>query len=342
MDRPMHFCVCALVTIGLLTGGCRDFRPQPPTAEVIATGLNNPTGVAVLGDGRVVIAESGAGRLVVPGEDGTVSVLAEGIPVGSFLPYDIGPLSVVEAADGSILVGEGGGMIGAEQVSVWGSDGTAMVERAVVPGRGGNFAGLAIHPTTGAMYVASANTNEILTADAGEGGFGAAAVFVADTTMPPIGFVAPSGLVFESDGSLLVAFAGLNGSGIVRLATEGEMSGMLSDVLYETDDLVTSVAVRAGDGMIFFTETAFDASGTSGGRIGMIDTEGMVETFLDTLNGPTGMTVGPDDFVYVAELGEVPNGMSGSVSRFETESQEANNDDSTPPVDDAPMSETPP
>ncbi len=341
MERPRHFCVFAFIVLNFALAGCRDFRPQPPMPEVLATGLNNPTGVAVSGDGRVVVAESGAGRLITPGEDGMVSVFADGFAVGSFLPYDIGPLSLLAGADGSVLVGEGGAMIGEERVSVFSADGTATPERDVLPGRGGNYAGIAIHPTTGALYVASANTNEIMVADVVEGGFGDVRVFLADTTAPPIGFSAPSGLAFEADGSLIVGFSEIGGAGIVRIATEGETAGMLSDVLYETEQLVTSVTVRAADGLIFFAETAFDASGAMGGRIGTIDAEGTVGTFVDELNGPTAVAIGPDGTLYLTELGDVPNGSSGLVSRIETDSQDGTSDDSSPPMPDAGASEPP-
>lgn len=301
--------------------------------ETLAVGLNNPTGIGVLGDGRVLIVESGAGRIVIPGNDGEVSVFAEGFAIGSFLPFDIGPLSVLVHPDGSVIVGEGGGMIGAERVSFFGADGMEMPERVLVPPGGGNFSGLALHPTTGSLYIASANTNEIFVADVGEGGIGEPISFIADTTTPPIGFSAPTGLAFEADGSLIVGFGEIGAGGIVRISTEGETPGMFEAVLYETDQLITSVAVRAGDDTIFFTETSFDASGTMGGRIGMISADGVVETFLEELSGPSAIAIGPDGTLYLTELGDLPNGDSGTASRIETDSQDQETPTPTSPID---------
>ncbi len=292
---------------------------------LVLSGLNNPTGVGVLGDGRVLVVESGAGRIVIPGDDGSVSVFAEGFATGSFLPFEIGPLSVLVHPDGSVIVGEGGGTIGTERVSFFGSDGVAMGERTIVPPGGGNFFGMALHPATGSLFVASANTNEIFEVAVGEGGFGQVTSFVENTAAPPIGFAAPTGLAFEADGSLIVGFGEIGGAGIVRLSTADQSAdesvGLVSFVLYETDRLVTSVAVRANDGTVLFTETAFDASGTTGGRIGMILSDGSVETFLDGLAGPSALAIGSDGTLFVTELGATPNGASGSLSRIETDSQ---------------------
>ena len=58
-------------------GSVETYDPRDGTTRVRASGLRQPTGVAVAPGGALVVAESGAGRVVSLGEDDAVSVLAE-------------------------------------------------------------------------------------------------------------------------------------------------------------------------------------------------------------------------------------------------------------------------
>ncbi|WP_406437123.1 hypothetical protein OHB14_60095 [Streptomyces sp. NBC_01613] len=60
-------------------GEVRTEDPAHDTARVRATGLNEPGGLAVAPDGSLVVAESGAGRVVRIDETDTLTVLAEGL-----------------------------------------------------------------------------------------------------------------------------------------------------------------------------------------------------------------------------------------------------------------------
>ncbi|MBW8089274.1 SMP-30/gluconolactonase/LRE family protein [Streptomyces hygroscopicus subsp. hygroscopicus] len=60
-------------------GDVRTHDPVNRTSRVRATGLDQPTGIAVGPDGSLVVAETGAGRILRIDDTDTVSVLAEGL-----------------------------------------------------------------------------------------------------------------------------------------------------------------------------------------------------------------------------------------------------------------------
>ncbi|MFE2443838.1 hypothetical protein ACFXDF_17620 [Streptomyces sp. NPDC059426] len=60
-------------------GDVRTHDPVDKTTRVRATGLDQPTGIAVAPDGSLVVAETGAGRILRIDDTDTVSVLAEGL-----------------------------------------------------------------------------------------------------------------------------------------------------------------------------------------------------------------------------------------------------------------------
>ncbi|GAA0703126.1 SMP-30/gluconolactonase/LRE family protein [Streptomyces malaysiensis subsp. malaysiensis] len=60
-------------------GDVRTHDPVHRTTRVRATGLDQPTGIAVAPDGSLVVAETGAGRVLRIDDADTVSVLAEGL-----------------------------------------------------------------------------------------------------------------------------------------------------------------------------------------------------------------------------------------------------------------------
>ncbi|MPY60116.1 SMP-30/gluconolactonase/LRE family protein [Streptomyces spongiae] len=60
-------------------GQVRTYDPVQKTSRVRANGLNQPLGIAVGSDGSLVVAETGAGRVVAIDESDTVTVLAEGL-----------------------------------------------------------------------------------------------------------------------------------------------------------------------------------------------------------------------------------------------------------------------
>ncbi|MFE9009288.1 hypothetical protein ACFYOY_45665 [Streptomyces sp. NPDC007875] len=60
-------------------GDVRTHDPVNKTTRVRATGLDQPTGIAVAPDGSLVVAETGAGRILRIDDTDTVSVLAQGL-----------------------------------------------------------------------------------------------------------------------------------------------------------------------------------------------------------------------------------------------------------------------
>ncbi|AJZ84502.1 MULTISPECIES: NHL repeat-containing protein [Streptomyces] len=60
-------------------GDARTHDPVDGSTRVRATGLDQPTGIAVAPDGSLVVAETGAGRILRIDDTDTVSVLAEGL-----------------------------------------------------------------------------------------------------------------------------------------------------------------------------------------------------------------------------------------------------------------------
>ncbi|MCH7527653.1 MAG: hypothetical protein IID39_09470 [Planctomycetes bacterium] len=284
----------------------------PPTPEVIVAGLNNPTGVAVLDGGTLIVAESGAGRLISLAADGTTEPLVSNFALGTFSPYDIGPLAVLALPDGTLIVGEGGAPF-RERVSFFSPEGVSLSELDMTPLSGGNFSGLAIDPATGDLYIAGADTDNIFVAVALEGGlFDDPVEFIADTKLAPIGWAAPSALAFDVDGTLLVGFSGSKGSGIVRLAPANQQSTPFVEQVYSSTRMVTALAVRPSDGVIFFAE--FDLLQTTPGRVATItETGDEPATYLENLAGPSALIFDSTENLFIATLGTTPNGDAGSI-----------------------------
>lgn len=323
-----------------LLAGCDD-GPIPPRVETIVTGLNNPTDVALLTGGTLAVVESGASRVITVAADGTTSPLITGFSLGTFFPYDIGPLSLIVQSDGTLIVGEGGGTIGRERVSFFDSDGVELSDSALVPVSGGNFYDLAIHPLSGDLYVTSANTDRIFRARVAEGGgFDDLTEFVADTTLPPIGHAAPTAVAFDDAGVLLVGFADFSGSGIVRLSTDDQADSVFINEIYSTERMVTAIAIRPSDGIVFFAE--FDFAGVRQSRIGQLRGSDEAQTFLSDVVAPSALTFAPDDTLYVTTLGETPNADTGAVLKLtvETFGAPASVDEEPPQPSDEDQTET--
>jgi sugar lactone lactonase YvrE len=68
-----------LLHITSQVGDVRTHDPERGTTRVRATGLNEPMGIAVAADGSVLVAESGAGRVLRIDDDNAVTVLAHGL-----------------------------------------------------------------------------------------------------------------------------------------------------------------------------------------------------------------------------------------------------------------------
>ncbi|MFJ7072858.1 hypothetical protein [Streptomyces sp. NPDC098781] len=69
-------------------GVVQTYDPGSGTTRERATGLRCPLGIALAPDGSLVVAESGAGRVVAVGEDDAVVVLADGLERPTDVAYD--------------------------------------------------------------------------------------------------------------------------------------------------------------------------------------------------------------------------------------------------------------
>lgn len=327
---PLLLSILAAITMT----GCGDEPTTTSTAEAFVDGLNNPTGIAVLADGSLVVAESGAARLITVAADGSTAPLAAGFQLGTYFPYDIGPLSVHVTVDGTIIVGEGGASAGRERISFFDAQGAAIPDQTLIPVSGGNFYGLAIHPLTADLFVSSADRNAIFQASRGEdGNYGEPTEFVADTTQPPIGRSAPTALAFEADGSLLVAFADDDGGAVLRLATDTPGSVSVIAELYSGDGVITAIALRPSDGNVFFAE--YDPSRPTQGRVAGFTEEGNDRTVLSNLTMPSALAFATDDTLYIATLGATPNTTTGAILVVRSNSSDPPSEPA-PDVEDAP------
>jgi hypothetical protein len=79
-----------------------------PTVHVLATGLNNPRGIAVSSSGRVLVAEAGTGKILAI-RRGVVSTLASGLPVLTSPEGETTGVVNVAVRDGRVSVAIGAG-----------------------------------------------------------------------------------------------------------------------------------------------------------------------------------------------------------------------------------------
>lgn len=69
-------------------GQVQTYDPRDGTTREWAGGLRRPLGIAVAPDGSLVVAESGAGRVVAVGEDDAIRVLADGLDRPADVAFD--------------------------------------------------------------------------------------------------------------------------------------------------------------------------------------------------------------------------------------------------------------
>ncbi|MER7015431.1 hypothetical protein ABT324_28700 [Saccharopolyspora sp. NPDC000359] len=134
-------------------GDVRSYQPEDRVLTTRARELSRPTGVAARADGSLVVAETGAGRVVAIAEDDVLTVLAEGLDS----PVDV----AVDEQDRCYVTDERRGT-----VSLVGADGTSVVAAGLDAPQGiavldgelfvvetGRRRLLAIDPATGAQRV---------------------------------------------------------------------------------------------------------------------------------------------------------------------------------------------
>lgn len=307
----MFALVPALISIAGCVGSGSESGTRIVT-ETLADGLNNPTAVIANTDGSFLVAESGAGRIITVGADGTVTPLVTGFEMGTYTPLDIGPLGLIQASDGGLIVGEGGCPPGLDRVSFYESDGTPSFE-PLVPAGGGDYFGLAIQSSTGNLLIASASTDRLFGVQpADAGGFAEPTVIIDDTTEEPIAAAAPTTLAFDSDGQLYMGFAGEGSAKIVCIDT----GTSFVEPVASADSPVTGIAFRPSDGILFYT--VFGDGGGSG-AVFNIGTNGLAAEFTGRLDGPTALAFDSADALYVTTIGTSPNAAAGQLLKITVE-----------------------
>lgn len=332
--------------------GCSSLFAAEYTSSVIASGLNNPRGLAFASDGSLYIAEAG-----IPEGTGP-STLVRGTPniyteTGSVTRYFAGSQSRVLTGLPSIYADGTSETVGPSDVT-FGPDGTLYVtvgagidptvrSTDLAPNGGGlgtirfiggsydvsnheavnNPAGGPVDSNpwktvahAGGLLVTDAGANALLTV-ASDG------TITTVTTFPGRdiggGFpsdAVPTGLAIGPDGNYyvgqLAGFPFTPGASQVYLV---EPDGTTS--VFATGFTQISALAFGGDGSLFVLE--LDANGLlnpgSTGALIRIGTNGVRETiFSDGLVNPTGLAVGADGALYVSNFGTSAG--SGEVLRI--------------------------
>ena len=79
-----------------------------PTTRVVASGLNNPRGITVSSSGRVLVAESGSGKVLAI-KGGQITTLASGLPSLTSPEGETTGVVNVAVRNGTVTVAIGGG-----------------------------------------------------------------------------------------------------------------------------------------------------------------------------------------------------------------------------------------
>jgi DNA-binding beta-propeller fold protein YncE len=246
-------------------------------------------------------------------ESGVPATLVDGFVLGTYSPFDVGPLSLAWAPDGSLVVGEGGERFGRERISFYAADGTPGPD-ALTPRGGADFFDVIVEPATGRLFVASTGSDRILVAEPDPtGGFAPPTDFVTDTTAAPFQVAAPAALAFDTDGRLLVGFADEAGGSILALDPDAAADSVLLETVVAETDPVLAVAIRPSDLAVVYATL----DGPLTGSIHVLPPDEAASTLASGLPGPTDLVFDADDVLYATLLGDAPNADTGQVVRIE-------------------------
>jgi DNA-binding beta-propeller fold protein YncE len=198
--------------------------PYAPAVRTLATGLDRPSGIAVLPGGSLVVAETGAHRLAGISRTGTVSVLAGGDGPGHADGPGVaasfsGPTGLAVGPDGTLYVADTGNhclrRVAFEHARTVATlagrcgdrgraDGPAGVARFLSP------QGIAYDPASGLLWVADTGNDRIATVDPATGAVVtlAAGRGAQDGPLATATFRDPTGLAALGDGRMVVVDSG--------------------------------------------------------------------------------------------------------------------------------------
>ena len=305
-------------------------------SEVVATGLNNPVGVAVQPEtGTLFVSDSGAGRIVTVANGGLAPVIS-GFPrdvYGKGPMFDIGPLGLAFVNKNLLAIGDGGSLDGEEYLRVFelATDDKGALKPITVydskyklgpipagkeTGRGeGNFYGVAAG-TNGIYITANGDDTKgwVLKAALKDGVPGAFKPFIA--TKEKVAVDAPVAITIGPKGQIVV--------------------GQMGEVVGEPDSLVCFYNAKGDLESKAELEDVFDVVGLAYSKSGKlygldfrwpgkekgslfsieVTADGASVKKLMDLDKPTGMAFGADGALYITTIGTPAAGDSAPAGKL--------------------------
>ena len=309
----------ALLTLALVAPGVLAAQ-----VEVVAGDLSTPIGVALDGDGRVWVAESGSGN-----DDGRVSVLVDGAlqPVITGLPSvgfddEVDGIAHLLFTDDALWVVGGAGPDPAFDLLRFALD--ALTPGTPVGADAADFEAdlgewvldqgfaesnvyAAVQVRDGALLVSDAAANVLLRFDPGDRSRSVLAQFdpVATGATPPTAEAVPTGLALDGDDVLVGTLTGFPFADGAARVMRVSLSGAVETV-HDGLTVVTDVATDPTDGrpvalqFARFTPQTGYMPGT--GRIVKIEADGSTTVLADGLNLAAGLAFADDGTAYVTSL----------------------------------------
>ena len=310
--------------------------------EVVLTGLDNPTGVAVQPEtGIVFVADSAAGRIIRV-EGGKAQPVITDFPLSTYGEgpvYSIGPLGLAFINKTTLVVGGGGLKDGAELLRIYrvpdagksikADDtlhklGPIKATKDVTTSGEGNFYGVAVGKK--AIYVTSNGDDEkgwVLKVDLEEGEpQGKLEPYLA--TKVATGVDAPAAIALDPNGhiligqmgeiskpndSLLTFYSSTNGRKMLNVETKlHDIAGLAYSTLTGRLYAVDFAWANPGQGGLFRVERTFEDS-----------KQGCKAAKIASLDKPSALAFGLDGTLYVTEFGTAKDGSkekSGRLLKF--------------------------
>lgn len=330
--RP--FAAIAGMAMAVLLLGSVFAQQAPPPGTILAAGLNAPRGLHVLDDGSLLVAEGG-GRVITVGTDGSINVIASGLPTESFEDpplgtVTIGPSSALPVGGGAyvVLIGEGPGPAFQSLYLINNGIATKFRDMQEVE-NANNYDGdvdidgnpeLLSNPFdvtsdgAGGMYFTDSGANTVFHL-ADDGTLTAFAIFT-NRDNPLAGIVGgptmdqvPTGIARGPDGAVyittLTGFPFPPGAGRIYRMEDGNGDG---DALDEGETTVVSEGITMAtdlafepDGSILVTQFSNNALEELPGSLVRIAPNGTITTVVEGLITPTAVAVGANGEIYVSQ-----------------------------------------